>query len=185
MNMKCLTPVVIAFSSLISSAAISATLIGDTVVAEYYYPNQGTVFSSDSFVVGAGVEASCPGTSGICDTLIEPYTLDFGANTIRFDQTGTNNAYQSTAFNGWVFTDLDFGAGIGDVSLSFSGLPGLSDSDLTFTSDSITLNLANVGNVGDPNYWELTITEVPIPAAAWLFGSAVIGLVGMKRKQHS
>lgn len=28
----------------------------------------------------------------------------------------------------------------------------------------------------------LTVTPVPVPAAAWLFGSALIGLVGIKRK---
>jgi hypothetical protein len=31
--------------------------------------------------------------------------------------------------------------------------------------------------------YELHTTQVPIPAAAWLFGSALIGLVGFKRKK--
>ncbi|MES9903302.1 MAG: proprotein convertase P-domain-containing protein [Sedimenticola sp.] len=42
---------------------------------------------------------------------------------------------------------------------------------------------------GDPlglNGWELVITTdvaaVPVPAAAWLFGSALLGLVGLRRK---
>lgn len=30
---------------------------------------------------------------------------------------------------------------------------------------------------------DLTFSEVPVPAAAWLFGSALLGLAGMKRKQ--
>lgn len=30
---------------------------------------------------------------------------------------------------------------------------------------------------------EITFNEVPVPAAAWLFGSALIGLAGLKRKQ--
>ena len=32
-------------------------------------------------------------------------------------------------------------------------------------------------------YFEEYIVPVPVPAAAWLFGSALIGLVGIKRKK--
>lgn len=31
--------------------------------------------------------------------------------------------------------------------------------------------------------FEITVNEVPVPAAAWLFGSALAGLVGFKRKK--
>lgn len=37
---------------------------------------------------------------------------------------------------------------------------------------------------GDGNFdWKLTFAPVPVPAAAWLFGSALVGLVGFKRKK--
>lgn len=31
---------------------------------------------------------------------------------------------------------------------------------------------------------DVALSEVPVPAAAWLFGSAILGLIGVKRKQH-
>ena len=46
--------------------------------------------------------------------------------------------------------------------------------------------------VGDPDFYsdnsgelevEFSISAVPIPAAAWLFGSALIGLVAIKRRK--
>ena len=33
------------------------------------------------------------------------------------------------------------------------------------------------------NYSGLALSPVPIPAAAWLFGSALLGLIGLKRRQ--
>ena len=35
----------------------------------------------------------------------------------------------------------------------------------------------------DVELYELPVSQVPIPAAAWLFGSALVGLVGLKRKK--
>lgn len=34
-----------------------------------------------------------------------------------------------------------------------------------------------------PGTWTMTVSPVPVPAAAWLFGSALIGLAGIKRKK--
>jgi hypothetical protein len=41
------------------------------------------------------------------------------------------------------------------------------------------------GNCAANDYSLAGINAVPIPAAAWLFGSALIGLVGVKRRQRS
>lgn len=36
---------------------------------------------------------------------------------------------------------------------------------------------------GGDYLWAFSFAEVPVPAAAWLFGSALIGLIGVKRKK--
>lgn len=50
---------------------------------------------------------------------------------------------------------------------------------------SISCELFNKGDSGhvtrNPGTW--TVSTVPLPAAAWLFGSAILGLVGIKRKR--
>lgn len=50
--------------------------------------------------------------------------------------------------------------------------------------DSITMYATLPSRFGiDDVMWGNSIAEVPVPAAAWLFGSALIGLVGIKRKK--
>lgn len=41
------------------------------------------------------------------------------------------------------------------------------------------------GNFYDNVTWQQTTSVVPIPAAAWLFGSALVGLVGLARRRRS
>lgn len=45
--------------------------------------------------------------------------------------------------------------------------------------DSFTLT----GLTGNPLVKALGVTAVPVPASAWLFGSALVGLAGLKRKK--
>lgn len=49
---------------------------------------------------------------------------------------------------------------------------------------SITLDLSTTSTLGMVNAVRITgASVVPVPAAAWLFGSALVGLVGFKRKK--
>ena len=71
---------------------------------------------------------------------------------------------------------------------------------ITTGSDAISVYRDSNGNLTPDNvdtvaYWEYSdlsaqspyasfqVSEVPVPAAAWLFGSALIGLAGIKRKK--
>ena len=53
--------------------------------------------------------------------------------------------------------------------------PILDHADYQVTLSSNTLNFALAGNT-------ITVTSVPVPSAIWLFGSTLIGLLGLKRK---
>jgi hypothetical protein len=47
------------------------------------------------------------------------------------------------------------------------------------------LNLWAEGHEGDPNYRrqdQLVVTHAPIPAAIWLFGAGLLGMVGVRRR---
>jgi hypothetical protein len=48
-------------------------------------------------------------------------------------------------------------------------------------------SLANLGQdrtaTNTPEYLKATISTVPVPAAFWLFGTALIGFVGMSRRR--
>ena len=36
-----------------------------------------------------------------------------------------------------------------------------------------------------PEWKGAPVSEIPVPAAAWLFGSALVGLIGINRKRQS
>ena len=73
--------------------------------------------------------------------------------------------------------------------------PGTYSLDYTVSTDPRVNGLSNWGfTVYGPNVWptdlaaqgniQITnVSAVPVPAAAWLFGSALIGLVGINRKK--
>ncbi len=57
------------------------------------------------------------------------------------------------------------------------------DKTTTTPVDFVYATTGTVGIWDSSNFTEFSITAVPVPAAAWLFGSALIGLAGVKRKK--
>lgn len=114
-------------------------------------------------------------------------TIDASVDNLHFDSNGT---YQTLPIGG---IDMSGGTinGDGTISIAFNGLwtgPQL----LSFWDTPAAVAQATSAMEIDSRLvllnfdGELTLTavsEVPIPAAAWLFGSALLGLVGLKRKK--
>jgi hypothetical protein len=75
--------------------------------------------------------------------------------------SGDLKAGTGERFGDFLFTDL--GGGMYEGSFN----------TCTFNGD-VCKGISNV---------EITFSEVPVPAAAWLFGSALVGLMGFKRKK--
>lgn len=69
----------------------------------------------------------------------------------------------------------------------FSTGPGWVDTD--WWDNGTAFSLGNsIEDVRDSDYWGAAVSlqrasVVPVPAAAWLFGSALIGLIGFKRNK--
>ena len=139
-------------------------------------------------------ETSRSGTFGVVD--IQPPD---GSTTTPFHQITSQNT-QTVAGSG------SFGTGF-DVLLDFpsAGADRFNGSDsvvftLTATglleSDFNFLNTANTAHVGahiagfppdsqTPPMTSAYVSDVPIPAAAWLFGSGLLGLVVVRRRFRS
>jgi len=72
--------------------------------------------------------------------------------------------------------------------------------NLSITDGGLTLQYIGAGSAGggpgiwyvgppsyyslDATYWDYTATSVPIPAAVWLLGSGLVGIVGIRRKYN-
>jgi hypothetical protein len=57
-----------------------------------------------------------------------------------------------------------------------TGLPARDHGDYRFTLSSDTLNFSLAGNT-------ITVSQVPVPGAVWLFGSALAGLAAIGRRK--
>ncbi len=80
---------------------------------------------------------------------------------------------------------FDNGTGIATITCSTSSCSNSSTYTLTYTA---IVPQADPSNFGGATY-NLTLTghvsSVPVPAAAWLFGSGLLGLVGIARRKHA
>jgi hypothetical protein len=181
-----------AVRKIILAAALSAcslnagaSLVGDTVSSTHVFYNGNyeidTVsVTNDSSDLMAGPDSS---TS---------YTIDVNAENIYINVSGTWNS--GHGFNGFKIFDLDDSSGLGLSAIDVdTDISNWTLDRLVFTHDQIWILLAGdgFGSLGgysvEPFYIDLSLTfdavVVPIPAAVWLFGSALVGLGWMRRKQ--
>ena len=71
------------------------------------------------------------------------------------------------------------------IHMSIARLPNGFDSDYNagdFSSACITPGSANISGTGDCS---VSVNPVPLPAAVWLFGTGLMGLIGIGRKKNS
>jgi hypothetical protein len=71
------------------------------------------------------------------------------------------------------------------ITMSIARLPNGTDTNINagdFSSGCITPGSANMSGTGDCS---VSLNPVPLPAAIWLFGSGLIGLVGISRRKNS
>jgi secreted PhoX family phosphatase len=87
----------------------------------------------------------------------------------------------------WLATDAD-GDGIAEIIDLFASL-GVAGAEATgFIVDPRGGYLVNIQhpNSGNDALWSITqASVVPVPSAVWLFGSGLIGLIGIARRKHS
>ncbi|ARN75733.1 VPLPA-CTERM sorting domain-containing protein [Oceanicoccus sagamiensis] len=100
-----------------------------------------------------------------------------------FNDTGTINNGVGTV-NGIMVNA--FSSVIGDFTVASVEFQAIGTGVTDLTLNEFSLNpWASSGSLIDHNYinGSVTVSSVPVPAAAWLFGSALIGLAGIKRKK--
>jgi len=116
--------------------------------------------------------------------------------------TGSSTKPAFPLYQGWDTSTTPFvraGSYINNVSnpLATFGLAYLDQASTTTPGGSASLTFANLaggdytlllgGNgtssdVFGNGFYKLTLTAVPVPAAVWLFGSAMAGMIGLGRR---
>ncbi len=154
----------------------------------WLYPYTGTTIGSDTIAVGSTL--ACPGTSPIC----VPYdgygteTFSVGTSSISYSALFPATTYTDTSFDGFDFTGLTFADGGSLTGFTLTtDIPGLTDSDVTFGSNFIAVNLAGLSVNGDFTLDLISGPGVstPEPSSSLLLGIGLLALVGFARRKKA
>ncbi len=173
--------------------------------AETFYASQGVLFSGGGLLAD-GPNGGMPG---------QPQFATYGGQSVIATLSkDTSGAYSDSFFDIWVEFMQDVYTVSGDYigneaygatvsaydaggtlldSISFSALSPISSSvvstigtfDFTTTSPIAHLHLLSDGNVAASILDNLSFQPVPIPAAVWLFGSGLAGLIAVARRKSA
>jgi PEP-CTERM motif len=184
-----LMAVAVALCALVVSPGIARadTLTGSTDIS-WLYPDTGTAIGSDTIAVGSTL--ACPGASPIC----APYlgygteTFSVGTSSISYSALFPPATYGGTSFDGFDFTGLTFADGGSLTGFTLTtNIPGLTDSDVTFGSNFIEVNLAGLSVNGDFTLDLISSPTVstPEPSSFLLLGIGLLALVGFTRRKRA
>lgn len=115
---------------------------------------------------------------GAADKAVDiTFTPLFGASIREFsmdiDMSSISTSIQVYDGLGSIILDSFFDTAVGYETISLSSINGISGFSL-FSTQQIEGNAA-LDNV--------VVSTIPVPAAAWLFGSGLIGLIGVARRK--
>jgi len=209
MKKKILISLVVGIFSLGLTGNVAATQISVTAQNDWYYNhdwwtgghinqnfnNTATILTTYRYEPGSGgdynqmhlkFDLSSLGSINVSD--ITGATLNLNI-TSAYNNAGGSNAgtisykedtqYVSTSDSGWtsfdILSPLTAGLTLGDTSANFSGnfIGVYAGAGYKFTS----------AEEGHPAYLE--ITTVPVPATILLFGSGLLGLIGVARRKST
>lgn len=170
-------PVAAGFVLFPGASVSEAGFMGQTITAEWLYPDFGTVLESHEVVVGDGVELTP-------NDIIYDFKLsiDIGDDYILFSLNDWAE-WTDTDFNGWRFTDtngtvLDIaGYTIAEYS---DGVTGLTQDDLSFDSEAVWADFGGVFLPNPGDYIKLQVHFVPEPAT--LAALSMVGLAWRRRR---
>ena len=140
------------------------------IIADLVYDDTSIVFST-----GGGGEsiATIDFSTGSSNTL----SINAGGNI--FDQTMDIDGVSEIVFTNGDLTDFNYSAEDGTQGDNGNG----SYPPETFDSFNLIISASDIGIlVGQWNVAQLPAV-VPVPAAAWLFGTGLIGLIGIARRK--
>ena len=171
---------VIGISALLASAPALAQFTGDTVNGTYKYPDNTTVF------INLGNQVVSPTATFTFLTGTPNTTAAVGASTITLSFSGTGD-FTGATFNGVTITDLTDSDIIG-VELGSSNVAGFDASRLSFTSNSVSLNLASLSTTSDSSIVaNVLFSSSAVPElSTWVMMLVGFGGIGMamRRRRH-
>ncbi len=175
------------------TAASIALLMAASAQAAFTGDVTGGGLFSDNVDTDNGWLIEAPVSNGV-----DFWTITAAANTTLSVDISSSIDFGISIYQGAVDDDLGFAF---DNDGDFNGGTYIGGTDGLFSDGSSSLNNllltdagvytiavggdSGFGGFGGPYSYNMSVnaSAVPVPAAAWLFGSAVLGLFGMRRNK--
>jgi len=162
------------FSTFVNAATIEATNIADV---------DGVNFSSENYfnaTLTANNISDATTVPATNTSISETFTLTsvFNSATSFYEGSLSIGSLLTASFTDLAYSEAPFGGGAFSANLSYIGGSMMG----SFTGGDLVGNFSATGTV------IATVAEVqavPVPAAVWLFGSGLIGLVGIARRKKA
>jgi len=157
-----------------NAALVNYTIIGDVIAGDEWGDVNAFGLTAGELITATGIfdDSALTAGSGTIDFSSgsgNTMTIVVGTKTFTAsDDTNFTSGFPKLVFSADSLSDFDYNA-ISPESFNSSGL---------YFDDSGGANGLLLGS------WQtsVTLTAVPVPAAVWLFGSGLLGLVGIARK---
>ena len=171
----------LAFSSYSQAATITWNTVSSSV-------NEGEIFTLD--IIGTGFAVGEDVEGGDLDILFDQSVLNVLSVTVdpvwSFIANGgtiNNVAGSVLGIKAYSFASVTENFTIASIQFQAVGLGG-SNSALLLSEPAL-FPWASAGLAINPTFvaGDVAIAAVPVPAAVWLFGSGILGLVGVARKK--
>lgn len=160
--------------------------------------SNGSAYSSFDL---SGLSVSANGYLVLCDDMAAVANCDIDVTSSGWIQNGGTDGDAVALLSGGTLVDSVVYEGMSSflapyaeggsftvadsntISMSIGRLPNGIDSNTNsadFNSACITPGSGNISGTGDCS---ISVSAVPLPAAAWLFGSGLLGLIGISRRR--
>ena len=192
----------IAGASAANAATWNVTATADNITAngEILVNYAGTWDDSTGNGVFDGTVTPVAYSPVVLNISSQPFSMDQSTGAGNLSQiTGCTDSVQGQAcagigpaFKGPMYNEINFSTltvpGAGEINQS-TGTPFTPTDGATYTWTVVTTGV-DANNLLTQSEFPLTVTlnapsAVPLPAAAWLFGSGLIGLAGVARRRRS
>lgn len=164
----------------IASPAMAADLTGTSVNVTWLFPDVSTIYKTQTFAVGSGVELTCAGGGvggGLCSGFVDSSTIDLGGDTLSLAITGGTAPWNGAAFNGFEFSGLSAGGLWSGYSLT-TNFAGLGDSRITFSPDAVRVNMQGIAPTEGQSF-TITLLSAAVPEpATWAMMLVGFGAIG-------